>query len=201
VLETGFGHGSIRSQLPAGTRYIGVDREPQIVAHARERFPGDEFVEADIAASGFAERFAGREIDTVMCFNLLEHVADDRSAVVNLLSVLRPGGNLMLFVPAFRALFNDLDRLAGHHRRYTRQQLLELVPSQLGVVRRNKYFNPIGAAGWWLNGLLKHDSLEATAVKGQVRLFESFVLPLSRALDPLTRGVFGQSIVCLVERR
>jgi SAM-dependent methyltransferase len=201
VLEVGFGHGSVRSLLPQGTRYVGVDRDPEVVARARARFADGHYVEADIEDPAFAGLLAGAAVDTVLCVNVLEHIEDDQRAVRNLLGVLERGGHLLLFVPAFRALYNDLDRLAGHRRRYTRREVRDLVPEDLGVVRKSDYFNPLGAVGWWFNGLVQHRSLEGAAVKEQVRLFEALVLPLSRLLDPATRRMFGQSVACLVERR
>jgi len=201
VLEAGFGHGSFRSLLPEGTKYVGVDRDPEVIARARERFPDGEYFEADIGEPSFGARLAGARVDTVLCVNVLEHVEDDRLAVRNLLGVLEKGGRLLLFVPALRALYNDLDRLAGHRRRYTLKEVRELVPEDLGLVKRLGYFNPLGAVGWWLNGFVRHRSLEGPGVRGQVRLFENVVLPLSRLLNPVTRGLFGQSVACWVERR
>jgi SAM-dependent methyltransferase len=201
VLEVGFGHAGLGSLLPPGTRYLGVDNDAGVVERAKDSgFPGT-YVVAGIEDEDFVERVGAGRVDTVFCFNVLEHVVDDRGAIRNLLGVLRPGGRLLLFVPALEALYNDLDRLAGHQRRYTRRAVASLVPGDLGFIRKNDYFNPLGAMGWWLNGLIHHSSLEAKEVTSQVRFFETIVLPFSRALDPLTRRLFGQSIACTIERR
>ena len=201
VLEVGFGHAGLGSLLPPGISYLGVDSDPGVVARAGESgFPGTYLV-AGIEDADFVERVGAARVDTVFCFNVLEHVVDDRRAIRNLLGVLRPGGRLLLFVPALAALYNDLDRLAGHQRRYTRRTVESLVPGDLGFIRKNDYFNPLGAIGWWLNGFIPHSSLEGKEVRSQVRFFEAIVLPFSRALDPLTRRLFGQSVACTIERR
>jgi SAM-dependent methyltransferase len=201
VLEVGFGHGGFFEHLPPVKRHIGVDLDRDLVAVARARYPGGEFLQADIANPDFRTLLGVTRVDTVFCANVLEHVADDSLAVRNLLSVLCTGGRLLLFVPAFQWLYNDLDRLAGHFRRYSKREVRALVPPGEGEIERLDYFNPIGGIGWWLNGLFPHRSLEGTEVAGQVRLFDSYLLPLSRALDPLTRRAFGQSIVCVVRKR
>jgi SAM-dependent methyltransferase len=201
VLEAGFGHGSFRSQLGSRVRYIGIDSDPKIVADARREFPDDLFLEADIGDGMLLEMLGSTRVNTVLCVNVLEHVEDDRRAIRNLLGALEVGGHLLLFVPAFQANFNVLDRLAGHRRRYTRKEVAALVPPELGVLKRNDYFNPIGALGWFLNGFLHYDSLEGRSIRSQVRFFDTFVTPFSRLLDPATRTLFGQSVVSIVERR
>ena len=47
-----------------------------------------------------------------------------------------------------------------------------------------RYFNPIGGLAWWLNRFAKHRSLDDDAVNAQIRIFDKYVLPLSRMVDP-----------------
>ena len=200
ILEVGIGHGGYVDHLPAPERYLGVDIDADLVAQARQAHSQRDYVEADITAPDFAARVGGGRFDTVLCLNVLEHVETDGAAVANLLTALEPGGHLLLFVPAFEALYSPLDRFAGHHRRYTRAQLAGLVPEDLGTVVRSEYFNPIGGLGWWVNKFMPHKSLNDGAVNGQVRLFDRYVLPASRLVNPLTRNIFGQSVVFAVRR-
>jgi SAM-dependent methyltransferase len=59
-------------------------------------------------------------------FDVLEHV-DDRAALAEFRRVLRPGGLLVLTVPAFPFLWSERDELAGHRRRYRRRELVALL--------------------------------------------------------------------------
>lgn len=196
-LEVGVGGGQMLSLLPEGCSYAAVDIDAQLLADLRI---ADATV-ADIQAEDFVARIGGARFDTVLCFNVLEHVENDGTAVRNLLSVLEPGGHLLLLVPAFQFLFNDMDSLAGHCRRYTSANLSRLVPGELGVVVDCSYFNPIGYFGWLANGLFGHKDLDSTKINTQIRVFEKYILPLSRMLDPLSRRFLGQSVVCVVRRR
>jgi len=200
ILEVGFGHQGLRPLLPRGVNYIGIDVDEEVVREARCGLPEWQVVQADISDTSLPQLLAGTRVDTVLCVNVLEHVADDRAAIINLLSCLQPGGQLCLFVPAFSGLYNDLDRLAGHLRRYRTGDVEALVPEGLGRMARVEYFNPVGGLGWWLNGLLRHEELSARAVRHQVQVFDRLILPVSRALNPLTRRVFGQSVLAIVER-
>jgi hypothetical protein len=58
-----------------------------------------------------------------------------------------------------------------------------------------EYFNPVGGVGWWLNRFLPHRSLESRQVQGQVQLFDRYVLPVSRTVNPVTHRFFGQSVI------
>jgi SAM-dependent methyltransferase len=200
VLEVGFGHGSARTLLGHEIQYVGVDLDALVVEQARRDDPTGTFVAADICEPDFTAALVEFRFDTVLCVNVIEHLADDRAGVAHLLDVLEPGGHLLLLVPALPALYNDLDRLAGHHRRYRKLDVGRLVPTERASIKRLEYFNPIGAVGWWLNGFTGHDSLASAQVGRQVRLFDRYAIPASRALNRVTRGWFGQSVLCVAER-
>lgn len=199
VLEVGIGHGGHADHLPPGVEYVGLDIDEGSVEAARSQHPERSYVCADVLDPALPELVAARVFDTVLCVNVLEHVDRDADAVANLLTVLAPGGRLLIFVPAFQALYSDLDRMAGHVRRYTTGALAALVPPG-AVIEMNEYFNPIGGLGWWANKFLPHRTLNDGAVNGQVKLFDRYILPLSRAVNPITRSFFGQSIVCVVRK-
>jgi SAM-dependent methyltransferase len=200
LLEVGLGHGSYRACLPTDLQYFGIDIDADSVAQAQRKYPGDTILEADIADRDFAAAFKGKKIDSVICINVLEHVLDHRLAVKNLIEIMEPGGHLFLFVPAFQALYTALDQLAGHHRRYRKADLEALVPPTAKVVV-SKYFNSIGGFGWWVNGFFKHKSLNDGAVNTQIAVFDKYVLPFSRMLNPITGPWFGQSAILVVRKK
>jgi 2-polyprenyl-3-methyl-5-hydroxy-6-metoxy-1,4-benzoquinol methylase len=65
--------------------------------------------------------------DTVICFDVLNHVTDDEETVEEISQVLRPGGRLILLVPAHPSLHGKRDDRLGHLRRYDRAQLRGLL--------------------------------------------------------------------------
>ncbi len=199
ILEIGVAHGSYTQRLSAND-YVGIDIDPVAVQEARARFPNVHLEVADIADRKSLEFLGPASVDSIVCFNVLEHVEHHRDAVRNLLELLRPGGYLLLFVPALPALYNDMDRLAGHHRRYTRKSVIEVFSSQTAEIQRLEYVNPIGGVGWWANKLRKHDYLDSKELNGQIRFFMRYLLPVSTGLGVLTRNVFGQSLVVEARR-
>jgi SAM-dependent methyltransferase len=197
ILEIGVGHGSYAKQLKELGPYIGVDIDADSVAEARKRFPDLEFEVADITDTSFREQLAPRGLESIICLNVLEHIEDHQSAVDSLAGTLQPGGHLLVIVPALEALYNDLDRLAGHHRRYRRDQMQELMGNAGLEVVKTDYFNSVGGLGWWVNRLKRHNSLNDNAVNAQITFFDKWLVPISRGIDPITRSFFGQSVIAV----
>ncbi len=83
--------------------------------------------------------FADETFDVVSAFDVVEHCADDARAVGELARVLAPGGRMLLSVPAYQWAWSDHDVQAGHHRRYTRPQLVALVEGSGVRVLRATY--------------------------------------------------------------
>jgi SAM-dependent methyltransferase len=124
---------------------------------------GQQHVNLDLIADGLvpgegvcgsATRlpFADATFDVVSAFDVVEHCADDALALAELTRVLVPGGRLLVSVPAYQWAWSDHDVQAGHHRRYTRPQLVRLVEgSGMQVLRATYAFGavfPVFVAEW-----------------------------------------------------
>jgi SAM-dependent methyltransferase len=201
ILEVGIGHGHYSTLLGAHGDYLGIDHDNDSVAQARAAFPDRAFATCDILDRGQLRALLPQGADAIVSINVLEHIQDDGMAISNLVHVLKPGGHLLLSVPALMMLYNDLDRLAGHCRRYTTEDLRATLATEPVDIVRLCYFNPVGGLGWWANSLKRHDSLNEDGVNGQIRFFDRYVVPVSKALDPLFRPFFGQSVTCIARRR
>ena len=200
LLEVGIGGANYIDHLGWLQYYLGVDIDEELIENAKVRNPDCAYKKADLSHDDFIDVVGRAAYDSVICVNVLEHIEDDRAAVRRLVDALAPRGHLMLFVPAFQFLYTDLDRLAGHFRRYTKKSLLEILP-QYGIrLEKIEYFNPVGGLGWWVQKFFRHNDLEATAVTSQVRIFDKYVMPIAKLFNPMLKGVFGQSVVCVVRK-
>lgn len=81
--------------------------------------------------------------DLITCIDVLEHLSDDRRAIAELVRVLRPGGTLVVSVPAFMFLWGDHDTMYGHHRRYTTGEVRERFEAAGLRVHKLSYFEPL----------------------------------------------------------
>lgn len=200
IVEVGFGHGLYSRVLGERGDYCGVDHDRDSVERATQAMPDRSFAVCDILVRDQLHTLFPNGVETVFTINVLEHIEDDALAVANLVDVLKPGGHLLISVPAHMMLYNDLDRLAGHFRRYSTARLRDLLAGQPVELVRLSYFNPVGGLGWLANRLKRHTSLNDDAVNGQIALFDKYMVPVSRALDPLSRSFFGQSVTCIARR-
>ena len=91
------------------------------------------------AARRWRCRSRDETFDVVAAFDVVEHCEDDALAVAELTRVLRPGGRLLLSVPAYQWAWSDHDVRAGHYRRYTRPRLVRRVERAGLTVERSTY--------------------------------------------------------------
>jgi len=75
-----------------------------------------------------------RRYDVICALDVIEHLHDDKAAVQWIVDHLKPGGLVILTVPAYGWLFSDHDRALGHYRRYTRKQLVALLPPTMQLL-------------------------------------------------------------------
>jgi SAM-dependent methyltransferase len=85
--------------------------------------------------------FGPAQFDVVMMLDVLEHFADDGAVVRGVRPLLRPGGALLVSVPAFQALFSEHDVALQHFRRYTAGGLRRVLEAGGFTIRRLTYTN------------------------------------------------------------
>lgn len=200
LLEVGTGRANFRRHFIALEHYVSIDIDETVVERAEIKDPKGLYIKVDVAGDKFKEAFGGRYFDTIICVNVLEHIEDEQKAISNMLAVLEHGGFLLILVPALTTLYSDLDRLAGHIRRYTLKGLSAAFKNFDCELIKLEFFNPIGGIGWWANKLFRYSDLEDSKVKRQIHLFDKYILPVSRVINPVTKNFFGQSIICVVKK-
>jgi SAM-dependent methyltransferase len=191
VAEVGAGIGTFSQRLlDAGVReLLLIEPEGPCTARLHERFAADDRVRIVEEALPDAPALAGwaGTCDLVVCQNVLEHIADDRGALLAMTTALRPGGTLALLVPAHPWLFNRLDRRFGHQRRYSRKRLRRLAEEAGLKVDRLERFNALGILGWLVEGLAPEPGIRP----GALRVYEGALRPWRRLEDrvPMPLGL------------
>lgn len=96
------------------------------------------------------ERFP-EGFEQIICLDVIEHIQDDRAALRDLFALLRPGGRLVLSVPAIPQLYGPKDERVGHYRRYRRTELLEKMRGAGFTIERVRSWNLAGAIILWFS--------------------------------------------------
>jgi SAM-dependent methyltransferase len=121
VLNAGAGAGSLTLKMAAlGLRVTSVEASPDLCDWARAALRERGLEGPNPVLRGDARRLElpDASFDAAVCAEVLEHLDDDRAALAELARVLRPGGLLLVTVPANPYRYDWTDRWAGHRRRY-----------------------------------------------------------------------------------
>lgn len=125
-LDVGFGAGDTAIYLASrGGKGVALDFSSEAAALGRERlarFQNLEVVESDFLAYEPRHRFV-----LITLLEILEHVENDRAFLEKAVNLLRPGGRVLISVPAHSALRDWRDEVKGHLRRYERAALKDLI--------------------------------------------------------------------------
>jgi SAM-dependent methyltransferase len=198
VLEVGSGTGNITQFLCAdGREVMATDVVPAYRRELARLFgarPNVRIGKFDLTGKASAE-FVAAPFDSVVCLNVLEHIADDLFALRQIHDVLNPGGRLALLVPAHQFLYGEFDRAVGHFRRYEKRELTIKLEEIGFAVREIRFFSLVAALPWLINGrLLKRDYLPA----GQASLANRLVplLKLERLIGPPC----GLSLIAIAQK-
>jgi SAM-dependent methyltransferase len=199
VLEVGCGVGTFTRRIadsPALTRLLSIDISEPAVARCKAlvHSPVVEVRRADV------QQIEG-VFDLVVCMNVLEHIADHLAALRHMLRLIRPGGSLFLLVPAHQWLYTSFDAESGHHRRYNKRLVRQLLGDAAGgetLEVRQFYFNTIGALGYWAVYKLLRKPPRAGA-GAEIGWFDRSIVPLQSRLEG-TAMPFGISLVSVVTK-
>ncbi len=123
ILEAGCGTGGNLATLARRGRISAFEPHIDALAFARARNP-----EAEVLEGALPEQlpYPAASFDLVAALDVLEHVHNDHESARALVRLTRPGGWLLVTVPAHQALWGSHDRRLHHLRRYGRAQLLSL---------------------------------------------------------------------------
>jgi len=192
VLDVGAGIGTFTDLIADGRTVVALEPDPAFVPHLRRRFAQRDSVEV---VAGHLDSLGRERFDSVVCFNVLEHIADDAGALRSIHDLLEPGGWLLALVPAHPAAFGSIDVALGHERRYTRRLLAGRLTEAGFRAKTLRHVNPLGIVGWFVaSRIMREPQVPSTPL----RLFDQLV-PVLRELDRL-RLPFGLSLWTVARR-
>jgi SAM-dependent methyltransferase len=192
-IEIGAGAGDYAAAwLTDGVGRITLtEADPHLLGELRSRFERDNRVavrELDVMTSPEAQHSAA------VAFNVLEHIEDDVGALRSARRLVRPGGAIVMLVPAFEFATSRFDHDIGHHRRYTKKTVGAAYRNAGIEVERLAYVNAPGLLGWivamkWLGRAPSEGVL--------LRAWDNAVVPVARRVEAVKAPPFGQSLLAV----
>jgi SAM-dependent methyltransferase len=199
VIEYGAGAGTVSARLaPLADELTLVELSTNLIEPLRARFSHDTRVSViSESLEEHAAHLGAGAVDTVVMVNVLEHIEDDREALTHLLRILRPGGHLLLFVPALQGLMSKLDLMHGHFRRYHRPDLASKVRTAGGKVLHVRYFDCAGVVPWLLLNKMMGSITFNSAL---IEIHDKYVVPVSRAFERVVSPPFGKNLILVAQK-
>ncbi len=210
ILDIGSGAGNMAHHLAQYGQVFGLDYNPRPLPVAQQR--GLPVMQG----SGNELPFLDNTFDVVALLDTVEHIPDELGVLYECQRVLKPGGKLIVTVPAFMWLWSYNDEINAHQRRYTApelQQKLELCGLHVKRISYNNFFLFPAIAGIRVirpyNPGLKSPHLDHEADVYQVDM-EPIPEPANTVLhgvgwleaEILERGhlPFGTSVIAIAEK-
>lgn len=178
LLDCGAGGGAFASEMSDDLQVTAMDDHEESLELLRATLPPRDVVRGECTQIPFPEG----SFDIVTALDVLEHIPDDRKAVAEMIRVLKPGGLLILTVPALMSLWSDWDVSLHHQRRYLKHDLLQLMDASLIRCLHAAYINVLAVPAIWLVRRLRLVGLGTRARA------EDWVPPM--ALNALLRFLF-----------
>lgn len=196
IVEIGAGIGSYTGMLLDREIVVAADNYEPCIEYLKSRFSRNNNViplKIDVSSQEAME-LSSYSPDTIICINVLEHILDDNKALSRMFSILNDNGRLVLMVPAHKFLYGSIDRIVGHQRRYSKQELGEKITSAGFKIRDLFYMNSIAVPGWFLNNRILKRKEESPA---QVLFFDRFIVPWLKTVERVIKPPFGLSLFAI----
>jgi 2-polyprenyl-3-methyl-5-hydroxy-6-metoxy-1,4-benzoquinol methylase len=194
VVEVGAGLGATTAVLcgPEVSEWLCLEPDPSMVQTVAALIDEGSLPRVCRSKCGTAADLEdGERFDAALYIDVLEHIEDDAAELARISNHLNPGGRIVVLSPAHQWLFSPFDAAIGHFRRYRRSDAVRLTPYGAHLERAN-YLDSCGLALSLANKLLLRSAMPT---QRQILIWDRFVIPLSRLLDPLLMRALGKTVV------
>lgn len=143
-----------------------------------------------------------KKFEYIYSSNVLEHIEDDVTTIRMLRNVIVPGGKIAIYVPALPFLFSNLDRKAGHFRRYKRHELMLKFQENGFIIDKCFYNDILGVPASFVLKFLGYRNHFGLGSGRSLIFYDNYIYPISRFLDQLFfRNIIGKNLYLFAHRK
>lgn len=199
VIEVGAGIGGTTKHLCDGTQteWICIEPDKRLEQHIVAMIQNKELPSCCKSICGVLSNIKNTQADTIIYIDVIEHIEDDISELHTAASYLKPGGVLAILVPAHQYLYSNFDKSIGHYRRYSRKDLESIIPKAL-TIEKALYLDSVGLTASLAQKLLLKQSYPKIS---QIKLWDNFMIPVSKITDWLTGYNIGKSVLLIARKK
>ena len=194
ILEVGAGFGSFtRSYMKNFHSVTLTDADDNSFNLLKQNFLNDQNV--NIIKSSVKD--IEKKFNTILYFNVLEHIEEDKLEIKNALEKLNNKGYLIILVPAHQKIYSKLDKAVGHYKRY-----------DIDFFKNNRFENSkivklyfldvFGYLLYYANKIFFKGETYPSNLK--IFIWDKIFTPLTIVIDFLTGYKFGKNILCIYQK-
>jgi ubiquinone/menaquinone biosynthesis C-methylase UbiE len=134
VLDIGCGTGLILDEISTRSKAIGFDFSRKALSFCKKRG-----LENLLCGNVKHLPIADSSLDLVLALDIMEHIDDDTAMMKEIHRVLKPGGNILITVPAHKYLWSDHDEALHHFRRYSKNGFRKIIKENGFTIKKYSY--------------------------------------------------------------
>lgn len=202
LIDMGAGNGLFLKYFKKqGFHISGMELEHDQVKRMKKdpQLANENIVQGDILNSKGKESY-----DVVIASDVIEHIEDDQKAVKHLWSFVKKGGQMIITVPAHQYLYYQRDVDWGHHRRYSKQLLLDRLEKVDGEIEFIGYWNFVGYFVYYVYGQVLHKKINEE-LRYSTSLMSRFLRSIVECVFKIEKKIgkmpIGLSLIAVVRKK
>lgn len=191
VLEVGAGLGSNTHYLiqkEGVKRWVCIEPDVKLSSQIERSIHGKNI---EVQTGLLKDYPIENKFDSILYIDVIEHIQDAESELELAIQYLKPGGHLIILVPAYNFLFSEFDKAIGHFRRYNKKMLRESIPEGMKNISLF-YLDSMGFFASLVNKLFLHQDLPSIK---QIQFWDKVILPFSKISDVFLFRSMGKSLI------
>ncbi len=199
VAEVGAGTGNFSEFLiDSGIENLAAfEPSENMFSQLSEKFKSNKKVSCKNSYFEDQSHLYNNVFDSIMYINVLEHIENDSEALKHAHQSLRPNGHLLIFVPALKFLFSELDKKVGHFRRYTKGELENVITSSGFNMKTIKYVDIAGIIPWYIAFVL----LKKTTTTSNVSAYDKLIVPIMKKIELNITPPIGKNLIAIAQKK